>query len=257
MSADVRAQLAELAGQVEQRARVYETWGFGAKLGRGRGISALFAGPSGAGKTMAAEILAAHLSLDLYRIDLAGLISKFVGDTEKNCRRVFEAAERSGAILFFDEADALFGSRTDDVKDSHARYSNLLTNDLLQRMEHYAGLAILATNRKTSVDAAFLRRLRFVIDFPFPSAADRQRIWQGVFPEGADVEGIEYAFLSGLQLTGGNIRSVAVNAAFLAANEGAPIGMRHITRAAAREYTKLSKPISAAEFGSYLEALRA
>lgn len=256
VSDDVRAQLEEVASQVEQRGRVYETWGFGAKLGRGRGISALFAGPSGAGKTMAAEILASHLSLDLYRIDLAGMISKYLGDTEKNCRRVFDAAERSGAILFFDEADALFGSRTEDVKDSHDRYANFLTNDLLQRMEQYAGLAILATNRKGSVDSAFLRRLRFVIDFPFPSVADRQRIWRGVFPDGAELDGVEYAFLAGLQLTGGNIRSVAVNAAFLAAGEGRPIGMRHVTHAAAREYTKLSRPISAAEFGPYAEALR-
>jgi hypothetical protein len=248
--AQVRAQLRELASQVEQRGRVYEGWGFGARLGRGRGITALFAGPSGTGKTMAAEILAAHLDLDLYRIDLAGVVSKYVGETEKNLRRVFDAAESSGAILLFDEADALFGSRT-EVRDSHDRYANVEVNYLLQRMEDYTGLAILATNRRSALDTAFLRRLRFVIDFPFPSVEDRRRIWTGVFPPQAVLDGVEYAFLSRLELSGGNIRSIAVNAAFLAAAEERPIGMAHLVRATAREYTKLSKPISAAEFGAY------
>jgi SpoVK/Ycf46/Vps4 family AAA+-type ATPase len=250
VSDDVRAQLRELAAQVQQRGRVYESWGFGAQLGRGRGITALFAGPSGTGKTMAAEILAAHLELDLYRIDLAGVVSKFIGETEKNLRRVFDAAERSGAILFFDEADALFGNRT-EVRDSHDRYANLEINYLLQRMEDYSGLAILATNRRSALDAAFLRRLRFVIDFPFPAADDRRRIWERVFPAQAAVEGLELSLLSGLDLSGGNIKSIAINAAFLAAAEDAPIGMTHVVHAAAREYVKLSKPISAAEFGPY------
>jgi len=255
VSDDVRAQLRELAAQVQQRGRVYETWGLGRQLGRGRGITALFAGPSGTGKTMAAEILAAHLELDLYRIDLAGVVSKYIGETEKNLRRVFEAAERSGAILFFDEADALFGSRT-EVRDSHDRYANLEINYLLQRMEDYSGLAILATNRRAALDAAFLRRLRFAIDFSFPGADDRQRIWERVFPAEAATRGLEYAFLSRLDLSGGNIRSVAVNAAFLAAAEESPIGMEQVVRAAAREYVKLSKPISAAEFGAYYPAVR-
>ena len=250
VSDDVRAQLRELAAQVQQRGRVYESWGFGAQLGRGRGITALFAGPSGTGKTMAAEILAAHLELDLYRIDLAGVVSKFIGETEKNLRRVFDAAERSGAILFFDEADALFGTRT-EVRDSHDRYANLEINYLLQRMEDYSGLAILATNRRSALDAAFLRRLRFVIDFPFPAAADRRRIWERVFPAQAEVDGLEMALLSNLDISGGNIRSIAVNAAFLAAADGAPIGMPHVVRSAAREYVKLSKPIGVAEFGAY------
>ncbi len=252
---DVRAQLRELSSQVEQRGRVYETWGFGAQLGRGRGITALFAGASGTGKTMAAEILAAHLELDLYRIDLAGVVSKYIGETEKNLRRVFDAAESSGAILFFDEADALFGTRT-EVRDSHDRYANLEINYLLQRMEDYAGLAILATNRRAALDGAFVRRLRFVIEFPFPGAADRRRIWEGVFPPQAELAALEYSFLSRLELAGGNIRSIAVNAAFLAAAERTPIGMTHLARAAAREYAKLAKPISAAEFGPYYEAAR-
>lgn len=255
VSDDVRAQLHELAAQVQQRSRVYEAWGFGVQLGRGRGITALFAGPSGTGKTMAAGIIAGALALDLYRVDLAGVVSKYIGETEKNLRRVFDAAERSGAILFFDEADALFGTRT-EVRDSHDRYANLEVNYLLQRMEDYSGLAILATNRRTALDAAFLRRLRFVIDFPFPAVDDRRRIWERVFPAQADVDGLEMAMLSNLDLSGGNIRSIAVNAAFLAASEGGPIGMSHVVRAAAREYVKLSKPIGVAEFGAYYTMAR-
>ncbi|HEX7979877.1 MAG TPA: ATP-binding protein [Gemmatimonadaceae bacterium] len=255
VSDDVRAQLRELAAQVRQRSRVYESWGFGAQLGRGRGITALFAGPSGTGKTMAAEILAGALELDLYRIDLAGVVSKYIGETEKNLRRVFDTAEQSGAILFFDEADALFGTRT-EVRDSHDRYANLEINYLLQRMEDYSGLAILATNRRSALDAAFLRRLRFVIDFPFPAPDDRRRIWERVFPAQADVAGLELALLSNLDLSGGNIRSIAVNAAFLAASEDMPIGMPHVMRAAAREYVKLSKPIGAADFGAYYAMAR-
>ena len=252
---DVRTQLRELASQVEQRGRVYESWGFGERLGRGRGITALFAGPSGTGKTMAAEIIAAHLELDLYRVDLAGVVSKYIGETEKNLRRVFDAAERSGAILFFDEADALFGTRT-EVRDSHDRYANLEVNYLLQRMEDYGGLAILATNRRTALDAAFVRRLRFIVDFPFPGVDDRRRIWERAFPPQAATDGLELSFLSRLDLSGGNIKSVAVNAAFLAASERCAIGMPHVVRAAAREYTKLSKPLSVAEFGAYLGLVR-
>jgi hypothetical protein len=246
----VRAQLTEIASQVQQRCRVYEAWGFGAKLARGRGITAVFAGPSGTGKTMAAEILAGHLELDLYRIDLAGIVSKYVGETEKNLRRVFDAAERSGAILFFDEADALFGTRT-EVRDSHDRYANFEINYLLQRMEDYTGLAILATNRRSALDPAFLRRLRFVVDFPFPGVEDRRRIWERAFPPLAPTERLELTFLSKLDLSGGNIKSIALNAAFLAAAERSPISMPIVVRAAAREYAKLSKPVSAADFGAY------
>jgi SpoVK/Ycf46/Vps4 family AAA+-type ATPase len=257
LPAHVRAQLDDLAQQVEHRTQVYERWKFGEQLGRGRGITALFAGPSGTGKTMAAEILAGRVGLDLYRIDLAGVVSKYIGETEKNLRRVFDAAERTGAILFFDEADALFGTRT-EVKDSHDRYANIEVNYLLQRMEGYTGLAILATNRKAALDAAFLRRLRFVVEFPFPSADDRRRIWQRVFPEEARPEPLDYGFLSRLELAGGNIRSVAVNAAFLAAaeGEGSVIGMRHVVRAAAREYGKIERPISIAEFGVFYPMVR-
>ena len=247
---DVLHQLQEIAAQVAKRPHVYEQWGFGAKLSRGRGISALFSGPSGTGKTMAAEILAHDLKLDLYRIDLAGVVSKYIGETEKNLRKVFDAAEQSGAILFFDEADALFGKRS-EVKDSHDRYANIEISYLLQRMEDYRGLAILATNMKSHLDQAFLRRLRFLVDFPFPNSADRQRIWQKVFPSQAPAEGLDYAFLSRLEIAGGNIKNIALNAAFLAAKAGHLIRMEHVLHAAKREYAKIDKLISESEFGRH------
>jgi ATP-dependent 26S proteasome regulatory subunit len=252
---DVFRQLQEIAAQVAHRPQVYETWGFGAKLSRGRGISALFAGPSGTGKTMAAEILANHLELDLYRIDLAGVVSKYIGETEKNLRKVFDAAEQSGAILFFDEADALFGKRT-EVKDSHDRYANIEVNYLLQRMEDYRGLAILATNRKSLLDRAFLRRLRFLVDFPFPHAADRRLIWRRVFPRRARMDELDYAALGRLEIPGGNIRNIAINAAFLAADDGTAIDMDHVLHAARREYAKTDKLITEAEFGPYYERVK-
>jgi SpoVK/Ycf46/Vps4 family AAA+-type ATPase len=204
---------------------------------------------------MAAEILANHLELDLYRIDLAGVVSKYIGETEKNLKKVFDAAEQSGAVLFFDEADALFGKRT-EVKDSHDRYANIEVNYLLQRMEDYRGLAILATNRKSALDEAFMRRLRFLVDFPFPDSASRRLIWHKVFPPQAEVERLDYAGLSRLQIPGGNIRNIALNAAFLAASEGGHIGMAHVLHAARREYVKIDKLVTAAEFGPYYESVK-
>jgi len=250
LPSEVFHQLQEIAAQVAHRPQVYETWGFGAKLSRGRGISVLFSGPSGTGKTMAAEILANHLNLDLFRIDLAGVVSKYIGETEKNLRKVFDAAETSGAILFFDEADALFGKRT-EVKDSHDRYANIEVNYLLQRMEDYRGLAILATNRKSALDQAFLRRLRFLVEFPFPDADSRWRIWEKVFPSQADREDMDWTTLGRLEIPGGNIKNIAINAAFLAASENGPIGMAHLMRAARREYAKIEKMITETEFGAY------
>ena len=252
---DVFRQLREIADQVAYRTRVYEGWGFGAKLGRGKGINALFSGPSGTGKTMAAEVLANHLQLDLYRVDLAGVVSKYIGETEKNLRRVFDAAEGSGAILFFDEADALFGRRT-EVRDSHDRYANIEVSYLLQRMEDYRGLAILATNLKSHLDSAFLRRLRFVVELPFPDAAHRLRIWQKVFPSRAEVESLDYTGLARLEIAGGNIRNVALNAAFLAAADRGPVKMDHVLRAVRREYTKIEKLISESELGPYYAQVR-
>jgi hypothetical protein len=251
---DTLQQLREIADQVCQRAQVYDRWGFGERLSRGRGIAALFAGPSGTGKTMAAEVLAKHLNLDLYRVDLAGVVSKYIGETEKNLRQVFDAAEQSGAILFFDEADALFGKRS-EVRDSHDRFANIEINYLLQRMEDYRGLAILATNMKSLLDQAFLRRLRFLVDFPFPSTGDRLRIWRGVFPAKAETAGVDYAFLSRLEIAGGNIKNIAINAAFLAASHDQPIGMSHLLNAARREYAKIDKLVLESEFGRYYRAV--
>jgi MoxR-like ATPase len=237
---DVVRSLREVADQVAHRTRVYDDWGFGPRLARGRGITALFSGQSGTGKTLAAEIVAAHLDLELYRVDLAGVVSKYIGETEKNLRSVFDAAERCGAVLFFDEADALFGRRT-EVRDSHDRYANIEVDYLLQRMEAYRGLAILATNRRQALDRAFLRRLRFLVEFPFPDAAGRERIWRLAFPPVAQLADVDFEVLAQLELAGGNIATIAVNAAFLAAAERQPIGMEHVSRAARSEYAKLAR----------------
>jgi len=252
---DSYRQLQEIAAQVEHRSQVYETWGFGEKLSRGRGISALFSGPSGTGKTMAAEVLAAHLQLSLYRIDLAGVVSKYIGETEKNLRRVFDAAEESGAILFFDEADALFGKRV-EVRDGHDRYSNIEINYLLQRMEDYRGLAILATNKKSHLDEAFRRRLRFLVEFPFPDAGQRERIWEKSFPSAAETGGLDFTFLARLEITGANIHNIALNAAFLAAAERSPIRMDYVVLACRREYAKIDKLVTESEFGPYYAVVR-
>jgi len=242
--------LREIALHVRHRATVYERWGFAGKGSRGLGISALFAGPSGTGKTMAAEVLANELRLDLYRIDLSSVVSKYIGETEKNLRRVFDAAEEGGAILLFDEADALFGKRS-EVKDSHDRYANIEISYLLQRMEAYRGLAILTTNQKGAVDQAFLRRLRFVVQFPFPDPEQRAEIWRRIYPSETPTEALDYAKLARLNITGGNIRNIALGAAFLAAGEDEPVGMEQVLRAARSEYAKLEKPLSDAEIGGW------
>jgi hypothetical protein len=235
-----------IAAQLRQRARVHEEWGFAAKGRRGLGISALFAGPSGTGKTLAAEVLAGELQLDLYRIDLAAVMSKYIGETEKNLRRVFDAAEESGAVLLFDEADALFGKRS-EVKDSHDRYANIEVSYLLQRMEAYRGLAILTTNMKSALDPAFLRRLRFVVTFPFPDQAQRAAIWRQVFPAATPLDGVDAERLALLRLSGGAIRNIAMSAAFLAADRGEPVRMTHLLAATRSEYAKLERPLTQAE----------
>ncbi|MCP3959161.1 MAG: ATP-binding protein [bacterium] len=235
--------LRQVAVHVRRRAHVYERWGFAEKGQRGLGISALFAGASGTGKTMAAEVLAGELRLDLYRIDLSAVVSKYIGETEKNLRRVFDAAEAGGAILLFDEADALFGKRT-QIKDSHDRHANIEVSYLLQRMEAYRGLAILTTNMRSALDAAFLRRLRFIVDFPFPDAAQRAEIWLRIFPEDTPTEDLDPARLSQLNVAGGNIRNIALNAAFLAADAGEPVQMGHLLQAARGEYAKLKKMLN-------------
>jgi len=240
------ATLRAIAAQLRRRVTVYDHWGFAAKSSRGLGISALFAGPSGTGKTMAAEVLANELHLDLYRIDLSSVVSKYIGETEKNLRRVFDAAEESGAILLFDEADALFGKRS-EVKDSHDRYANIEVSYLLQRMEAYRGLAILTTNQRSALDPAFLRRLRFVVQFPFPDAPQRAAIWQRVFPPATPTQGLDHAKLAKLRVAGGNIRNIALNAAFIAAEAAEPVCMSHLLAAARSEYAKMERPLTAAE----------
>lgn len=237
---DLMHDLQAITAQVRHRSDVYNRGGFGRKLIRGRGVSVLFAGPSGVGKTMAAEVISNELDLGLYKIDLSSVISKYIGETEKNLKRVFDAAEAGGAVLFFDEADALFGKRS-EVKDSHDRYANIEVSFLLQRMESYKGLSILATNMKSHIDIAFLRRFRFVIDIPFPSVSIRKAIWQRAFPPETQTEDLDYSLLGRLELAGGNIVVVAVNSAFLAAAEGSPVSMSHIARAARSEMRKLDK----------------
>jgi ATPase family associated with various cellular activities (AAA) len=238
-----RDLLEEVVAQVRGRSLVHDGWGFAGQSTRGLGISALFEGPSGTGKTMAAEVLARELDLDLYRIDLSQVVSKYIGETERNLRAVFDAAESGAAVLLFDEADALFGSRT-EVRDSHDRYANIEVSYLLQRMESYRGLAILTTNAKDAIDAAFMRRLRFVVRFPFPGAPEREEIWRRAFPSPTPTDGLDPAALSRLSLSGGNIRSIALGAAFLAADAGEPVRMGHVARVARRECVKLGRPIS-------------
>jgi hypothetical protein len=244
------AMLREIAVHVRQRAKVYQVWGFAQKCARGLGISALFTGVSGTGKTMAAEVLANELRLDLYRIDLSQVVSKYIGETEKNLRHVFEAAEEGGAILLFDEADALFGKRA-EVKDSLDRYANIEVSYLLQRMEAYRGLAILTTNMKEALDPAFLRRIRFVVQFPFPDTAERLEIWRRMFPAETPVDRLDMAKLAKLHVAGGNIRNIALNAAFVAADADEPVRMSHVLQAARSEYRKIEKPLTEAEIGGW------
>ena len=239
--------LHEIADQVRQRPTVYDRWGFRARMDRGLGVSALFAGDSGTGKTMAAGVIANELDLDLYDIDLSAVVSKYIGETEKNLRRLFDAAEAGGAILFFDEADALFGKRS-EVKDSHDRYANIEINYLLQRMEAYRGLAILATNMKSALDQAFLRRLRFVVDFQFPGADERRAIWERILPDETPVEELDTERLAGFVLTGGSIHNIALSAAFLAAQAGTSVTMPLVLHAARAEFRKLEKPVNEADF---------
>ena len=245
-------QLEEICQQVEHRHVVLDEWGFGATLALGKGVNALFFGPSGTGKTTAASVIAKQLGLDIYQIDLARIFSKFIGDTEKMLARIFSAAEDANAILFFDEADALFGKRS-EVRDSHDRYANVEIAYLLQRIEQYEGVAILATNLRKNMDDAFLRRLQFVVEFPFPDETARAQIWRIHFPPQAPRDpSIDFASLGKhFRISGGNIKNIVVAAAYAAATDGAPIGMSHLTAAARREYQKLGMLLGAAELGPF------
>lgn len=256
-----RGQLAALrlmSTTLRHRPTVYGDWGFDRKLAMGKGLIALFAGPSGTGKTMAAGILAHDLGLDLYKIDLSGVVSKYIGETEKNLERIFGEAQDSNAILFFDEADALFGKRS-EVKDAHDRYANIEIAYLLQRTEEYSGLVILASNVKKNMDEAFVRRLHFTVDFPFPEEAERLEIWRRTFPaEAPCASDIDLPFLARkLRIAGGNIRNVILAAAFLAAEEGSPIAMRHLVKGATYEFQKMGKLVVEADFERYFELAKA
>ncbi|HEX6293485.1 MAG TPA: ATP-binding protein [Herpetosiphonaceae bacterium] len=254
---DQLGQLREISSQVRHRHTVLERWGFDRHLAMGKGVNTLFAGPSGTGKTMSAEIIAADLGLELYKIDLSTVISKYIGETEKNLDRIFNAAREANAILFFDEADALFGKRS-EVKDAHDRYANIEVGYLLQKMEEYDGIVILATNLRKNMDDAFVRRLHVAIDFPFPEEPDRLRIWQKAFPPEAPLaEDVDLPFLARqFKLAGGNIRNIALLSAFLAAEASTPIQMIHLIRAIKREYQKLGKLVTESDFGRYMSLIR-
>ncbi|MFF3328197.1 AAA family ATPase [Streptomyces sp. NPDC002888] len=238
--------LRRMAGQVRHATTVFADWGFGKGMSRGQGVTALFAGPSGTGKTFASEVLAHELALDHYRIDLSAVVSKYIGETEKNLRRVFDAAEGGGSLLLFDEADALFGRRS-EVHDSHDRYANIEVSYLLQRMEAYRGVAVLATNLRGALDPAFLRRLRFVVEFPVPGAPERRRLWAAAFPAGVPLSpDLDLRPFADLPTTGAAIQAIALGAAFRAAAAGRPVDAATVRDAARAEFRKLDLPLPAA-----------
>ncbi|MFN0085521.1 MAG: ATP-binding protein [Blastocatellia bacterium] len=253
---DTLRHLKEICLHVKHRQQVFTEWNFNRKISLGRGISALFAGPPGTGKTMAAEIIANDLGLDLFKIDLSTVVSKYIGETEKNLNRIFQEAEQSNAILFFDEADALFGKRS-EVKDAHDRYANIEVNYLLQKMEEYEGIVIMASNFQKNIDEAFTRRLRFIVEIPFPDRHYRARIWRNIFPaEMPRGQDIEFDFLAGkFEISGGHIKNIALSAAFLAVENSGVVGMKHIIRAAKREFQKMGRLYVKSDFGEYHELL--
>nr|QNO51022.1 ATP-dependent zinc metalloprotease FtsH [Methanosarcinales archaeon ANME-1 ERB6] len=247
-----KEQLEEVKNYIKNKGVVYHDWGFDDKLSLGKGLNIMFSGTSGTGKTMAAEVIASELGLDLYKIDLSMVVSKYIGETEKNLNRIFKEAEQSNAILFFDEADALFGKRS-EVRDSHDRYANIEISYLLQKMEENEGIVIMATNLSQNIDDAFMRRMHFNVEFPFPEEEYRYKIWRSLIPKEAPIaEDIDFEFLAKrFKLAGGNIKNIIVNAAFLAAEDSGSITMRHVIKAAKREFQKIGKVCSQSEFGKY------
>jgi ATPase family associated with various cellular activities (AAA) len=241
------ALLHHIVDQVRGRATVLRSWGLADQITRGSAVTALFAGGSGTGKTLAAEVIAHELDLDMYRVDLSGVVSKYIGETEQNLRRVFDAAEEGGALLLFDEADALFGKRS-EVKDSHDRYANIEVSYLLARMEDYRGVAILASNLRNSLDEAFMRRLRFIITFPFPGPAERAKLWARAFPARVPRGELDIDRLAKLAASGGMIRNIALNAAFCAAGQGTEVSMELVLEMARIEFRKLERHINDADF---------
>jgi hypothetical protein len=256
LPADRMGALHDIVRRVRHRSKVLEQWGLDSVSTGGRGLVALFHGPSGTGKTMAAESIAGALRMQLFRIDLAGVVSKYIGETEKNLRVIFEEADRADAVLFFDEADALFGKRS-DVKDAHDRYANIEINYLLQRIEQFEGIAILATNMRAHLDEAFLRRIHITVDFPLPRETERLGLWDRSFPTSAPLDDhIDWAFLAQrFELTGGAIRNAALGAAFLAADAEGLIGMPEIINALRTELVKAGKRVSDQDFGQHARYL--
>ncbi|KNY25341.1 ATP-binding protein [Pseudobacteroides cellulosolvens] len=250
---DAKSLLKDACNQMKFRQTVFGDWGFEKKLSYGKGLSILFSGPPGTGKTMSAQVVANELQLELYKVDIANLVSKYIGETEKNLEGIFDEAQLSNAILFFDEADAIFGKRT-EVKDSHDRHANVETSYLLQRIEEYEGVTILATNYVKNIDEAFLRRINFVIEFPFPDAAYREKIWRSIFPKETPLqEGIEFSLISKkFEVSGGNIKNIAISAAFIAAEKNEPVGTCHIIKAARNELNKIGKMINLDDLEEYL-----
>ncbi len=243
--------LKRLVAHVRERQQVFETWGWQRDSSRGFGISALFGGPSGTGKTFSAEIIARQLGVDLQRIELPSIVSKYIGESEKLLSKLFDAAEYGGCVLLFDEADAIFGKRS-EVKDSNDRYANLEVSYLLQRMESFRGLVILTTNQESNMDSAFLRRLRFVVHYPSPDATARERLWRGIFPLETPTDDLRFERLAQLEVSGGNIRNIALNAAFNASSEGNAVQMRHIHGAALEEVRKLKRLPRPGEFDGWM-----
>ncbi len=251
-------QIKEIAAAIRFRHQVYSGWGFDQRLVSGKGLKVLFSGSAGTGKTMTAGIIARDLGLDLYKIDLSGIVSKFIGETEKNLDRIFHAAQSGNAILFFDEADALFGKRS-EVKDAHDRYANIEVAYLLQKMEEHDGVVILATNLSKNLDEAFARRMHYVVEFPLPNARHREQLWRGMFPPQAPLaDDVDFTFLAEqFPLPGGDIRNVVLAAAFLAAQDGSAINMQHLVPALGRLMVKKGRVPSATEFKQYHACLRA
>jgi SpoVK/Ycf46/Vps4 family AAA+-type ATPase len=256
LPANTLAQLREVTSAARYRHLVFDAWGMGKRQAGGSGVKALFSGPSGTGKTMSAGVIAGDLGLDLYQIDLAGVVSKYIGETEKNLDRIFQAARSSNAVLFFDEADALFGKRS-EVKDAHDRYANIEVAYLLQKMEEYEGVAILASNLSTNIDEAFARRMHYVVEFPIPDEALRLRLWRGMIPAGAPLSpDIDLEFLAKqFRIAGGDIRNVVLTAAFIAAGSSQSISMEMMSKAMARQLIKQGKAPSATEFKQYFSLL--
>jgi SpoVK/Ycf46/Vps4 family AAA+-type ATPase len=256
LTPEVRRALQEVCARARHRDRVLVDWRMRRGGGRGRGVTALFAGDSGTGKTMSAEVIAADLGLDLYTVNLATVVDKYVGETEKNLERIFSEAGGVNAVLFFDEADAIFGKRS-DVRDAHDRYANIESAYLLQRLETFDGLAVLATNLRSNIDEAFTRRLDAIVDFPAPDAGLRRSLWRQCLADPLPVhDDVDTDFLAeAFELAGGNIRSAATTAAYLAANAGTPVTMTHVVVAVEQEYRKLGRLVLEREFGSYLETL--